>query len=78
MSYNDSSNCSVVNDFSMFTGNTALHLMTSQSPSELRVDLGKADGSRAFAKYSTFSVAAESDAFRLSVGGYSGNAGRSI
>ena len=41
----------------------------------MRVDLTDWDGNHAYAKYSIFSVGNESSNFRLTVGGYSGNAG---
>ena len=44
----------------------------------LRVDLEDWDGNKIHAKYGSFSVSAESDNYRLSVGSYSGNAGDSL
>lgn len=42
---------------------------------ELRVDLQKFSGEKAYAKYSKFSVGSESEKYKIVVGGYSGNAG---
>lgn len=42
---------------------------------ELRVDLQKFSGEKAYAKYSKFSVGSESEKYKIIVGGYSGNAG---
>ena len=42
---------------------------------ELRIDLFDWEGEHRYAKYSQFSVAPESDNYRLTVSGYTGNAG---
>ena len=52
------------------------HLTTSSS--SLRVDLEDFNGNKRFAKYSVFSVANAVTQYKLSVGGYSGNAGDSF
>ena len=44
----------------------------------MRIDLGDAQGNRAYAKYSTFSIGVSSTRYRLSVSGYSGTAGDSM
>jgi len=44
----------------------------------LRVDMEDFDGIRKFATYSNFFVAGQDDKYRLTVGGYSGNAGRKL
>ena len=59
-------------------GNEALHLLTSGAKQELRVDLEKFSGKKAYAKYSIFSVGSGSDKYKLTVGGYRGTAGKSI
>jgi hypothetical protein len=53
-----------------------LNLLTTSKASELRVDMMDADNVHKFAKYSTFQIGSESDKFRLTIGGYSGDAGR--
>ena len=60
-------------------GNEKLHqLLSNTKQYELRVDLGDFDGNKAYAKYSTFTVGPESDGYRLTVRGYSGDAGDSL
>ncbi|XP_062606266.1 microfibril-associated glycoprotein 4-like isoform X2 [Saccostrea cucullata] len=59
-------------------GNEAIHLLTKRKEHELRVDLQKFTGEKAFAKYSKFSVGSESQKFKLTVTGYSGTAGDSF
>ena len=61
--------------FPCFLGNEALHLLTTGTKQELRVDLQKFSGEKAYAKYSTFAVAGGSDKYKLTVEGYRGNAG---
>ncbi|XP_060948504.1 tenascin-X-like [Limanda limanda] len=56
-------------------GLESLHNLTTMSRMSLRVDLRDGDDS-VFAKYSTFAVARRN--YRLSVGGYSGDAGDSL
>ena len=41
-------------------GNEALHLLTSETKQEIRVDLHNFSGEKAYAKYSSFSVGSES------------------
>lgn len=57
-------------------GNEALHLLTSVTKQELRVDLQKFSGEKAYAKYSTFSVGSGSGKYKLKIGGYRGTAGK--
>ena len=57
------------------TGNDNIHLLTAAQSNEIRFDLKKVGGESSFAKYSDFSVASESDKYRLTVAGFSGNAG---
>lgn len=61
-----------------FLGNEDIHLLTARTSQELRVDLQKFSGEKAYAKYSTFTVGSESQKYRLTVGGYSGTAGKNI
>nr|XP_034328004.1 ryncolin-1 [Crassostrea gigas] len=59
-------------------GNDDIHLLTTRAKQELRVDLQKSSGDKAYAKYSTFSVGSESQKYKLTVGGYSGTGGDSL
>eukprot|EP00105_Crassostrea_gigas_P000190 XP_011411909.1 PREDICTED: ryncolin-1-like isoform X1 [Crassostrea gigas] len=59
-------------------GNENIHLLTERTSQELRVDLQKFSGEKAYAKYSTFTVGSESQKYKLTVGGYSGTAGDSL
>ncbi|XP_065923905.1 ryncolin-4-like isoform X1 [Magallana gigas] len=59
-------------------GNEDIHLLTTRTSQELRVDLQKFSGEKAYAKYSTFTVGSESQKYKLTVGGYSGTAGDSL
>ena len=59
-------------------GNEVLHLLTSGTKQELRVDLEKFTGEKAYAKYSIFSVGSRSDKYKLTIGGYRGTAGKII
>ncbi|XP_048590402.1 ficolin-2 [Nematostella vectensis] len=52
--------------------------LTNAVATELRVDMEADAGETAHAQYGHFSIAAESDIYRLSVGGYSGTAGDSF
>lgn len=61
--------------FVLFIGNEYIHLLTTRTKNELRVDLQKFSGEKAYAKYSKFSVGSESEKYKIVVGGYSGNAG---
>ncbi|XP_028409467.1 microfibril-associated glycoprotein 4-like [Dendronephthya gigantea] len=55
-----------------------IHRLTKSGQNVLRVDLMDFNGAKAYAKYAEFSVADESDKYRLNTGGYSGNAGDSL
>ncbi|GFS27527.1 fibrinogen-related protein 3.1 [Elysia marginata] len=55
-------------------GNDAIHLLTSQHPYELRIDMTD-DGEKLFANYSSFEISDESDNYRLTLGSYSGTVG---
>uniref|UniRef100_A0A8W8ISS0 Fibrinogen C-terminal domain-containing protein n=1 Tax=Magallana gigas TaxID=29159 RepID=A0A8W8ISS0_MAGGI len=61
-----------------FLGNEDIHFLTSRTKQEIRVDLQKFSGEKAYAKYSTFTVGSESQKYKLTVGGYSGTAGNSL
>nr|CAD7397348.1 unnamed protein product [Timema cristinae] len=52
--------------------------LTSEREVELRVELEAFNGSTAWAQYNTFRVDSEEHGYRLSVGGYSGNATDSL
>ena len=58
-------------------GNDYLHSLT-RDKQELRVDLMNFEGNTAYARYSTFTVASESEKYALTVTGYSGTAGDSL
>ncbi|XP_052715843.1 angiopoietin-4-like isoform X2 [Crassostrea angulata] len=59
-------------------GNDMLHKLTSMNPQELRVDMERFNGEKAYAIYSNFSVGDEASKYQLQVTGYSGNAGDSL
>ncbi|XP_061170007.1 ryncolin-4-like [Saccostrea echinata] len=56
-------------------GNDAIHTLTSHSTQELWVDLEQFSGSKAYARYSKFAIDGEKNKYKLSISGYSGNAG---
>lgn len=58
------------------SGNANLNRLTSMGNTELRVDVINFNRKRAYAKYSVFRVANVYNQYRLSVSGYSGNAGK--
>uniref|UniRef100_A0A8W8JR35 Fibrinogen C-terminal domain-containing protein n=1 Tax=Magallana gigas TaxID=29159 RepID=A0A8W8JR35_MAGGI len=59
-------------------GNDLLHSLTSLKPQELRVDMERFNGEKAYAVYSRFAVGDETSKYKLEVNGYSGNAGDSL
>ncbi|KAH9509856.1 Ryncolin-4 [Bulinus truncatus] len=65
----------VRNDF--YLGNENIYRITSIGTYELRVDF-EYNKKKYFAKYSTFSISNEYEAYKLLVSGYLGNAGDSI
>ena len=65
-------------DGEFWIGNDILHALTKQSPQILRVDLTDFDNITAYAEYKTFAVAAESENYRLAIGGFTGTAGDSL
>ena len=58
-------------------GNEKIHAITSTGRYELRVDL-KYNGQSKYARYDRFSIADESNNYKLTVGSYSGTAGDSL
>uniref|UniRef100_K1QJN6 Angiopoietin-4 n=1 Tax=Magallana gigas TaxID=29159 RepID=K1QJN6_MAGGI len=65
-------------DGEYWLGNEDIHLLTTRTKHELRVDLQKFSGEKTYARYATFSLASEADKYKLTVGGYSGTAGSSF
>uniref|UniRef100_A0A8W8JM99 Fibrinogen C-terminal domain-containing protein n=1 Tax=Magallana gigas TaxID=29159 RepID=A0A8W8JM99_MAGGI len=61
-------------DHEYWIGNDMLHRLTSQKPQELRVDMERFNGEKAYAVYSRFAVGNETSKYKLEVNGYSGNA----
>ncbi|XP_019634581.1 PREDICTED: microfibril-associated glycoprotein 4-like isoform X2 [Branchiostoma belcheri] len=59
-------------------GNENIHLLTSQKNYTLRVDLEDWEEETRYATYDIFRVSGESDQYRLTVSGYSGDAGDSM
>ena len=53
-----------------------MHEITLHGLYELRVNLGDFEGNKRFAKYSHFRIGNEADGYRLTVSGYTGNAGK--
>ena len=59
----------------IISGNDVLHSLTFKRKHELKVDLEMFSGAKGYAKYSTFFVGSESEKYKLTVTGYTGNAG---
>ena len=59
-------------------GNEKIHQLTSQRAYELRIDLADWEGNTRYAVYDSFSIADESDYYRLTLGSYNGTAGNNI
>eukprot|EP00105_Crassostrea_gigas_P012210 XP_011428133.1 PREDICTED: microfibril-associated glycoprotein 4 [Crassostrea gigas] len=59
-------------------GNQILHEITVHGLYELRVNLEDFAGNKRFAKYSHFRFGNEADGYRLTLSGYTGNAGDSL
>ncbi|PIK61434.1 Ficolin-2 [Apostichopus japonicus] len=57
-------------------GNDKIHALTNQKEYKLRIDMRHSDGNLYYALYSNFSIRNVSDKYRLSLGDYSGNAGK--
>ena len=59
-------------------GNHVLRVLTSERRQRLRIDMSNVKGDKEFAEYDNFLVGEEDESFRLlSLGKYSGNAGKS-
>ncbi|XP_060064849.1 microfibril-associated glycoprotein 4-like [Ylistrum balloti] len=59
-------------DRNFWLGLDIIHLLT-RKPSILRIELVSRDGDAGYAQYSAFSVADESDGYRLSISGFTGD-----
>lgn len=59
-------------------GNENIHQLTSTGRYVLRVDIEDVVGTKKYAKYYTFTVAGESDRYRLTVGEYCGDSGDAL
>ena len=59
-------------------GNDAIHQITSTVSYTLKVVLTDWIGATKYAKYATFTIADETDGYRLTLGSYSGSAGNSM
>ena len=59
-------------------GNDVIHQLTSQANYTLRVVLTDWDNVTKCAEHSTFNIADEADRYRLTIGGFSGDAGDSM
>ncbi|XP_071615855.1 angiopoietin-4 isoform X1 [Heliangelus exortis] len=57
-------------------GNEAVHLLTSQAPYTLRVELRDWEGGQVYAHYGKFQLGSERQLYRLSLQNYSGTAGQ--
>ncbi|NXY77784.1 ANGP4 protein, partial [Glareola pratincola] len=57
-------------------GNEAVHLLTSQAPYALRIELWDWEGSQVYAHYGKFQLGSERQLYRLSLQDYSGTAGQ--
>ena len=64
-------------DTEFWLGNENIHIITSSGEYELRVEL-RYHGQSKFAVYNRFSLAGESDNYRITLGKYSGTAGDSL
>ena len=60
----------------MFTGNDIIHQLTSTSNYKMKIVLKDWSDIEKFATYNSFSIAGESDNYRLSIQGYTGTAGK--
>ena len=64
------------NSNTFFSGNKYLHMLTSQNSYSLRIDMDNFENESRYAEYSTFSVDSDVNKYTLTIGGYSGNAGK--
>jgi hypothetical protein len=60
----------------LFLGNEHLHQLTSQGKYSLRVNMGDFENNQRYAVYKQFVVGDEKSGYKLTVGGYVGNAGK--
>uniref|UniRef100_T1IKD3 Fibrinogen C-terminal domain-containing protein n=1 Tax=Strigamia maritima TaxID=126957 RepID=T1IKD3_STRMM len=58
----------------LWLGNDAIHAITSSKPHILHIDLWDNDGQYRFAEYDTFKVSSKKDFYKLTIGGFQGNA----
>ena len=65
----------IVINMDIVLGNEKLALLTMNKKYKARFELEDFTGERRWAEYSMFSVKPASDRYRVTVGGYSGNAG---
>ena len=63
-------------NFFHISGNDALHSLTLEGTCELRIDMKDFGNVTKYALYQDFSVADGNDGYRLSIGAYSGTAGK--
>ena len=59
-------------------GNNYLHQLTKRQSYRLRVDLKDLDGAKRYAEYRNFTVDSETNKYRLTSNGYTGDAGRCV
>ncbi|XP_062583930.1 ficolin-1-like [Saccostrea cucullata] len=59
-------------------GNDAIYELTKNKDQELRVELQRFNGAKAYAHFSTFYINDEDSKYNLSVSGYNGTAGDSL
>ena len=59
-------------------GNAMIHQITSQHNYKLKIYLTEWNGERRHAQYDTYQIADEADGYRVTIGGYSGDAGDSM
>lgn len=62
----------------VWLGNKYIHRLIADGHTVLRIELGDHDGNKRYAVYSSFTVADVTDNYRISVTGYSGNAGNTL
>ena len=65
----------VSNHHHLISGNEFLSRILTQGQYELKVELEDFDGNTRYARYTTFDVGNRTSNFKLTVGGYSGDAG---
>lgn len=60
----------------LLLGNEHIHIISTNGRHKVRFLLGKADGTKKYADYSTFEVGNETTEYMLTLKGYSGTAGK--